>query len=118
MREVFNPKSVAIIGASNDVEKLGGMLVKNMIDAGFTGALYPINPKGGEIQGYKAYTAITEIGKPVDLAVVAVKAPLVAGEIAKIGASGTRYATILTAGFKEDSPEGAELEKEVVKAAN
>ncbi|MBO5600011.1 MAG: CoA-binding protein, partial [Candidatus Methanomethylophilus sp.] len=49
MQEFFNPKSVAIIGASNDETKLGGMLVKNMLNAGFKGKLYPINPKGGEI---------------------------------------------------------------------
>ena len=73
MLEFFSPKSVAIIGASNDVTKLGGMLVKNMLDAGYKGKLCPINPKGGEIQGLKAYTNVKEIGEPVDLAVAAVK---------------------------------------------
>ena len=73
MKSLLKPSSVAIIGASNDVAKLGGMLVKNMIDAGFDKSkLYPINPKGGEIQGIKAYTSITEVGKPIDVAIIAV----------------------------------------------
>ena len=117
MKALLNPTSVAIIGASNDVTKLGGMLVKNMIDAGFKGPIYPINPKGGEIQGLKAYTSVTEIGQPVDLAIIAVKAALVPGEMPKLKEAGIKYASILTAGFKEDSPEGAELEKQLVAAA-
>lgn len=117
MKELLSPSSVAIIGASNDETKLGGMLTKNMINAGFKGKLYPINPKGGEIMGLKAYTSVTEVGAPIDLAVFAVKAPLVAGEMANLNKAGVKYATILTAGFKEDSPEGAELEKQLVAAA-
>lgn len=117
MKAVLTPKSVAIIGASNDETKLGGMLVKNMINAGFKGKLYPINPKGGEIQGIKAYANIDEVGEPIDLAVIAVKNTLVAAEMPKLKRAGVQFATILTAGFKEDSPEGAEMEKELIKAA-
>ncbi len=117
MKSLLAPTSVAIIGASNDETKLGGMLVKNMINAGFKGKLYPVNPKGGIIQGYKAYTNVTEIGEPVDLAVIAVKAAFVPGEMANLGKAGIKYATILTAGFKEDSPEGAELEKKLKEEA-
>ena len=73
MKGLLTPESVAIIGASNDETKLGGMLLKNMINAGFKGKLYPINPKGGEIQGLKAYTSVAEVGEPIDLAVFAVK---------------------------------------------
>lgn len=117
MKELLSPNSVAIIGASNDETKLGGMLMKNMLNADFKGKLYPINPKGGEIMGRKAYASVTDVGEPIDLAVVAVKAALVPGEIVKMKEAGIKYATILTAGFKEDSPEGAELEKELVKTA-
>ena len=74
MSDFLSPKSVAIIGASADETKLGGMLLKNMIDAGFDGELYPINPKGGVLQGVKAYTTFEELGKAVDLAVIAVPA--------------------------------------------
>lgn len=117
MKELLSPNSVAVIGASNDETKLGGMLVKNMLNAGFKGKLYPINPKGGEIMGLKAYPSVTDVGEPIDLAVVAVKAALVEGEVRKMKEAGIKYAAILTAGFKEDSPEGAELEKKLVQAA-
>lgn len=117
MKELLSPNSVAVIGASNDEKKLGGMLVKNMLNAGFKGKLYPINPKGGEIMGLKAYPSVTDVGEPIDLAVVAVKAALVEGEVRKMKEAGIKYAAILTAGFKEDSPEGAELEKKLVQAA-
>ncbi|MBQ8179665.1 MAG: acetate--CoA ligase family protein [Candidatus Methanomethylophilaceae archaeon] len=117
MKGLLTPTSVAIIGASNDETKLGGMLVKNMIDAGFKGKLYPVNPKGGEIQGLKAYTSVTEIGEPIDLAVIAVKNALVPAEMPKLKQAGIKYASILTAGFKEESAEGAELEKQLIAAA-
>ncbi len=117
MLEFFSPKSVAIIGASNDVTKLGGMLVKNMLDADYKGKLCPVNPKGGEIQGLKAYTNVKEIGEPVDLAVVAVKNTLVLQAVRDCAEAGIHHMSILTAGFKEDSPEGAEMEKEIVAEA-
>ena len=117
MKGLLTPESVAIIGASNDETKLGGMLLKNMINAGFKGKLYPINPKGGEIQGLKAYTSVKEIGEPVDLAVFAVKNTLVADEVRKLGEAKVPYAAILTAGFKEESAAGAELEKELIQVA-
>ncbi len=117
MNGLLTPNSVAIIGASNDESKLGGMLLKNMINAGFTGHLYPVNPKGGEIQGLKAYTSITEIPEPVDLAVISIKAALVPDEMANLKKNGCHCATILTAGFKEDSPEGKILEQKLVAAA-
>ncbi|MBQ7979265.1 MAG: acetate--CoA ligase family protein, partial [Candidatus Methanomethylophilaceae archaeon] len=117
MNGLLTPKSVAIIGASNDETKLGGMLLKNMINAGFEGNLYPVNPKGGEIQGLKAYTSITEIPEPVDLAVISIKAAFVPDEMANLKKNGCHCATILTAGFKEDSPEGKKLEEKLVAAA-
>ena len=113
MQEFFNPKSVAIIGASADETKLGGMLVKNMKNVGYKGKLYPINPKGGEIMGYKAYTNVTEGKEPIELAVVAVKNVYVLQAVKDCAAAGIKYMSILTAGFKEDSPQGAEMEKEI-----
>ncbi|MDN5356881.1 MAG: hypothetical protein PWR17_50 [Candidatus Methanomethylophilaceae archaeon] len=117
MSDFLSPRSVAIIGASTDETKLGGMLLKNMISAKFDGELYPVNPKGGLIQGVKAYTSFEEIGKPVDLVVIAVKAPFVSGEIEKVGKSGSKYVSILTAGFKEAGPEGERLEEEIKATA-
>lgn len=117
MSDFLSPKSVAIIGASADETKLGGMLLKNMIDAGFDGELYPINPKGGVLQGVKAYKTFEELGKAVDLAVIAVPAKAVSSEVEKVGKAGTKYASILSAGFKEAGPEGEKLENELLATA-
>ncbi len=117
MIEGLSPKSVAIIGASADENKLGGMLMKNMLGAKFEGELYPVNPKGGEIQGIKAYKSFEEIGKPVDLAVIAIPAKFVKDEVEKVGKLGTKYVSILTAGFKETGPGGEAMENEIVAVA-
>jgi len=113
MLEFLNPNAVAIIGASNDETKLGGMLIKNMINAGFKGKLYPINPKGGMIQGFQAYASVLDVHQPIDLAVIAVKNAFVIGAIEDCGKVGIHAASILSAGFKEDSPAGADMEKEL-----
>ena len=117
MKAYFKPSSVAIIGASEDITKLGGMLLKNMIEAGFKGKLYPVNPKGGTIQGLKAYKSVREIGKPIELAVVAIKNTQAVEEMKELGAAGVKYVSMLTAGFKETGHEGAELEEKLLKEA-
>lgn len=118
MKEFLNPRALAIIGASSDESKLGGMLMKNMLAAGFDKSkLFPINPKGGEIMGVKAYASIKDVGQPIDCAVVAIKKELVKQSIIDCADAGVKFASILTAGFKEDSPEGAALEKEVCETA-
>ena len=118
MKGFLKPESIAIIGASNDITKIGGMLVANLKNAGFDQSkLYPINPKADEIQGIKAYKSVTEVGKPIDLAVISIKSTFVIPEMDNLKAAGIGYAIILTAGFKEDSPEGAELEKQLVAKA-
>ena len=117
MKGFADPKSIAVIGASNDTTKIGGMIIMNMLNAGFDGKLYPINPKGEDIQGLKSYKSVTEIGEPIDLAVIVIKSSYVIPELDNLNAAGIKYAIILTAGFKEDSPEGAELERQLVAKA-
>ncbi|MDR1404938.1 MAG: acetate--CoA ligase family protein [Candidatus Methanoplasma sp.] len=117
MKAYFRPESVAVIGASADTAKLGGMLLKNMINAGYKGRLYAINPKGGEIQGIKAYPSVRDVGKPIELAVIAIKNAQAVEEMKELGAAGIKYASILTAGFKEEGPEGAKLEERLLSEA-
>jgi len=120
MIEFLNPEGVAVIGASDNPSKLGGMLVKNMLNAGYDPErLYPINPKGGVIQGIKAYAALSDVpaDRKIDLAVVAVKNTFVLQALRDCAARGVHCMSILTAGFKEDSPEGAKLEKELLAEA-
>ncbi len=117
MQEFINPQSVAIIGATDDLTKVGGLIMANMIKGGYKGGLYPINPKREEVQGVKAFPSIDQVGEPVDLAVIIIPAKFVNGEIEKIGKIGCKAAIILTAGFKEESHEGAVLEKEILATA-
>ena len=117
MKGFSNPESIAVIGASNDLSKIGGMIVMNMLNAGYEGELYPVNPKGEDIQGLKTYKNVLEIGKPVDLAVIVIKSKFILAEMDNLHKAGIKYAVILTAGFKEESPEGAELEKQLVAKA-
>ncbi|MDR3075012.1 MAG: acetate--CoA ligase family protein [Candidatus Methanoplasma sp.] len=117
MKAYFRPESVAIIGASSDTTKLGGMLLKNMIDSGYKGRLYAINPKGGVIQGIKAYPSIGDVGEPIELAVIAIKNVQAVDSMKELGAAGIKYASILTAGFREEGPEGAKLEEKLLSEA-
>ncbi|MDO9188636.1 MAG: CoA-binding protein, partial [Sulfurimicrobium sp.] len=71
LNPLFAPKSVAVFGASERVDAIGQIVFQNMIDSGYQGGLYPINPKSPEIQGRKAYASIADIGQPVELAVIA-----------------------------------------------
>jgi acetyltransferase len=114
---LFSPRSVAVIGASNRTESVGGVVFKNMLESGFQGSLYPINPGYPEIQGQRAYASIEEIGVAVDLAVIATKAAAIPAIIEACGKQGVRAAVILSAGFSEAGPEGVALERAVVENA-
>ena len=117
MKAYFTPNSVAIVGASEDTTKLGGMLLKNMIDAEYKGKLYAINPKGGVIQGITAYKSVRDVGEPIDLAVLAIKGEFVINEMKELGAAGVKYVSILSAGFKETGHDGAILEEKLLEEA-
>lgn len=113
MRGFFHPGSVAIIGASADVSKVGGMILRNLISSGFKGKIYPVNIRGGMIQGVKSYTSVEYVEGEIDLAVISVKSVFVKDEIEKLGVIGTKYVIIITAGFKEEGPEGRRMENDI-----
>ncbi len=110
MKGFFCPGSVAVIGASSDPSKVGGMILRNLINSGFKGRIFPVNIKGGVIQGLNSYVSVDQIGEKVDLAVISVKAKFVLGEIEKLGKIGTKRVIIITAGFKEEGAEGRKME--------
>ncbi len=115
----FNPKSVAIVGASSNPSKLGYCVVENLVNSGFTEkcAVYPVNPKGGEILGMQAYKSVSEIPGKVDLAELVIPAKFVADTVRECGEKGITSVIIITAGFREAGHEGVEREKEVMKIA-
>jgi acetyl coenzyme A synthetase (ADP forming)-like protein len=113
--EYFNPRSIAVIGASQDSSKMGYAVMHNLLH--FPGQLYPVNNKRSEIQGLKAYHSIADIPAPVDLAVVTVPAIHVPRVIEECGQKGVPMAVIITAGFKEMGPDGKALEDRVMAIA-
>ncbi|MBQ2832613.1 acetate--CoA ligase alpha subunit [Methanobrevibacter sp.] len=113
LERMFKPESVAVIGASNTPGKVGYIIVDNLINDGFEGEIYPVNPKGGEILGKKAYKNITEIPGDVDLAIITIPSPFVNPTVKECGEKGVENMVVITAGFKEIGGEGAKLEAEL-----
>ncbi|MFP4345414.1 MAG: acetate--CoA ligase family protein [Anaerolineales bacterium] len=107
----FHPQGVAVIGASSNPAKLSHGVVRNLKEHGYEGAIYPVNPKGGEILGFKVYPDIREVPDPVELAVVMVRAEWVPDALHACGERGLKAVIVITGGFKEVGPEGAELER-------
>jgi acetyl coenzyme A synthetase (ADP forming)-like protein len=113
--EYFTPRSIAVIGASQDSSKMGYAVMHNLLH--FPGQLYPVNNKRSEIQGLKAYPTISAIPAPVDMAVVTVPAVNVPSVVEECGAKGVPMVIIVTAGFKEMGPAGKALEDRIVAIA-
>jgi acetyltransferase len=113
----LNPSSIAVIGASNVRGKLGQIVFENLRELGYAGELYPVNQRGGEVQGRPAHTLVSEIGRPIDLAVIAVPAAAVPDVLRDCGVAGVKAAVVLSAGFREHGKEGEQLEREVVRIA-
>ncbi|TEB10314.1 succinyl-CoA synthetase subunit alpha [Pelotomaculum sp. FP] len=106
-----NPKSLAVVGASKTPGKIGYSLVNNIKKSGFTGKIFPINPKEKEILGLNCYKSISEVPEDVDTAIFAVPAKKVLDTARVCGEKGVKNLVVLTAGFKEIGREGMELEK-------
>ncbi|WP_301102543.1 bifunctional acetate--CoA ligase family protein/GNAT family N-acetyltransferase [Propionivibrio sp.] len=117
LRSLFEPKSVAVIGASDREDSVGHFLFKNILNSGFQGRLYPINPKHETVQGQQAYKSIEEIGARVELAVIATRAQTVPDIVEQCGRSGIKNIIIITAGFSEAGHSGAALERKTLEIA-
>ncbi len=115
LRSFLQPRSVAVVGASRKSGTIGGSLMANLKRGGFQGAMYPVNPNADTIEGLRAYPCLTEIGSTIDMAVVAVPAPLVEGVLAECARCGVRGAVVISAGFGETGPEGRRTEKRLVQ---
>ncbi|MEA3558880.1 MAG: acetate--CoA ligase family protein [Candidatus Thermoplasmatota archaeon] len=115
IKRFFEPRSVAVIGASSVVGKVGYKLMDNIISGNYKGGLYPINPRGGKIFGIPAHRQITDIAGPVDMAVIAIPASFVLEEVRRCGEKGVSFLTIVTSGFSEIGD--SELERKIVDTA-
>jgi len=117
LERFFNPQSVAIVGASREKGKVGYEIVTRLIAAGYPGEIYPVNPKADRIEGLTCYPDLAAIGKTPDLVVIVVPAKIVPAIMQQCATLKVTSAVIISAGFKEVGPEGAELEKKVARIA-
>ena len=113
LRALLAPASIAIIGASADFRKVNGRPFKHLVDKGYAGRIFPVNPKYDVLEGIKCYPDVASIGAPVDLAIVAVPAKQVARIMRDLAACKTRAVIVFSSGFAEVGGEGTALEAEV-----
>jgi acetyltransferase len=113
--KIFNPKSVAIIGASDEEGSVGYAIVKNFTQLGYAGKVYLVNIRKPEILGVKTYQTVEQIPEPVDLAIIATPAKTVPEVVEQCGKAGVKGTIIVSAGFKETGPEGKALEDKILE---
>jgi acetyl coenzyme A synthetase (ADP forming)-like protein len=110
MNRIMRPNAVAVIGASSEDGKIGNSVMKNLINGGYKGEIYPINPKADEILGYKAYPSVKDILGVVDVAVFAIPAKFVAAALTECGEKQIPGAVLIPSGFAETGNEAGQLE--------
>ena len=109
LERFFNPRSIAIIGASRDLGTISGQPLKHLQSHGFRGALYPVNPKYPEILGIKCYPSLAALPETPDLALVLINAARVADTLRQCGKIGVRYAIVYSSGYSEVGGEGVDM---------
>ena len=114
LRSFFEPKTVAVVGASPRRGTIGGELFRNVLEADFAGAAYPVNPKGAAVAGVRGYASVAEIPDPVDLAVISVPGEHVLAAAEDALRSGVRALVVISAGFAEVGSEGAERQERLL----
>jgi acetyltransferase len=101
MRSLFQPRTIAVFGASTNPAKVGYRVVENLLVGGYQGTLYPISPKGGEILGCPVSTSLGEISEDIDIAVMAIPARFVFDAVVECGKKGVKHLVVITSGFSE-----------------
>jgi acetyl coenzyme A synthetase (ADP forming)-like protein len=113
LSSIFEPSSIAVVGASNNETKWGGRILKNIL-SGFKGTVYPVNPKEKEVQGMASYASVLDIPGEVGMAIIAIPSRLVLPVVDECGQKGVKGLIVVTAGFSETGNAGGELERELV----
>lgn len=115
LNKIFSPKSVAVIGASDEEGSVGYALMRNLIDLKFEGKVFPVNLRKPNILGLQAYSSIEQVPESVDLAVIATPSKTVPDVLEQCGKAGIKGVIIISAGFKEIGPEGKVLEEKITE---
>jgi acyl-CoA synthetase (NDP forming) len=113
LEPLFNPSSIAVVGASSDPGKISGMPIAFLKNFGYRGEIFPVNPRSAEIQGLRAWPSLEAIGRPVDMAICAVPAHLVAETVDQAAAVGVRSMVVFSSGFAEVGEEGRRAQGEL-----
>ena len=113
----FSPGSIALIGASRDLEKIPGRLLSMLRKNDYPGRIYPINPNYGDINGLKCYASIAEVGQPIDLAIVVIPARAVLPALEQCAAAGVKHAVVISSGFAEEGGASAAMQDAIVALA-
>jgi acetyltransferase len=114
---LFEPKSVAVIGGSESEDSVGATVVRNLLEAGYKGKLFAVNPRCDQVGGLKTYATVEDIPHRVDLAVIATRATTVPSIVEGCGHAGVKAAVVISSGFSETGERGIALERAVVEAA-
>ena len=114
---LLSPRSIAIIGVSSDFNKLNGRVMKFLLEKGYNGKIFPVNPKYEEVGGHRCFAAIGDIGEAPELAVISVPAKVVPEQLEAAGKAGVRAVIVFSSGFGEMGEEGLEKERQVVEIA-
>lgn len=115
LEQIFAPHSVAVVGASPDSTRLGHRVLKNIIDNGYQGNIYPIHPTAADVLGHKAYPTVLDVPDQIDLVVIVIPPQAVLGVVEQCGQKGVQGLVVITAGFKEVGGEGKELERQLLE---
>ena len=115
MKALFEPRGIAVIGASANPAKIGYRIVENVLASGYAGKVFPINPKGGEILGKTAYPSLTDVEGEVDVAVIAIPSDHVFSAVEACARKSVRHLVIITSGFSEVG--NTEQERRIVEFA-
>ena len=115
---LFNPRRMAVIGASANMGKWGHIIPSNILRDKYRGELFLVNPRGGEIRGLPVYRSMAAIGKEIDLAMITIPAERVEGVIGDCAQAGVKVAIVISGGFSESSPQGRAMEESLVRTAH
>ncbi|MEN3037463.1 MAG: CoA-binding protein [Candidatus Methanosuratincola petrocarbonis] len=115
IERLFSPRSVCVVGASRDPEAWGHVLLRNLLNGGYCGKIYAVNPRADEVLGIRCHRSVTELPEGIDLAVIALPSSLVYDAVVECGERGVKFAIVVSAGFGESGH--SDLERKVVQAA-
>jgi acyl-CoA synthetase (NDP forming) len=117
LEKMFRPRSVAVVGASGDPEKLGGRTLLHLKQLGYQGRIYPINVSATEVQGLPAWPSVADLPETPDCALILLPAKLVAKAIDDCAAKGVKHVQVLSSGFAEEGGEGVAMQDALAKQA-